>query len=65
MSEDFSLKIKESIEESISLKKTVLDEELFTVLVEAGESIIGSILKGGKVLICGNGICSRCTTFNS
>ena len=55
MSEDFSLKIKESIEESISLKKTVLDEELFTVLVEAGESIIGSILKGGKVLICGNG----------
>ena len=55
MQEDVSLKIKIAIEESIKVKETVLQLDLCKVLLEIGDSIVESILKGGKVLLCGNG----------
>jgi len=55
MQEDVSSRIKVSIEESIKLKELVLEQELYKVLIEIGNSIVESILKGGKVLLCGNG----------
>ena len=55
MSDDASLKIRTSIEESVKLKELVLKEQLYKVLIEMGEMVVTSILQGGKVLICGNG----------
>ena len=55
MSNELTLKVKNAIEESVKLKELVLQRELYKVLVEMGEVLIESILKGGKVLISGNG----------
>ena len=55
MSDDASLKIRTSIEESVKVKELVLKEQLYEVLIEMGEMVVTSILQGGKVLICGNG----------
>ena len=55
MSDDISLKIAASIKESLELKELVLREGLDKDLKEIGEVLVASILKGGKVLICGNG----------
>ena len=55
MQEDVSLNIKIAIEESIKAKELVLEQELYKVLIEIGNSIVESILRGGKVLLCGNG----------
>ena len=55
MSDELSLKIKNAIQESLELKKLVLHQKLYKVLVEMGELVVKSILNGGKVLICGNG----------
>ena len=55
MQEDVSLNIKIAIEESVKVKELVLRQELYKVLIEAGNLIVESILKGGKVLLCGNG----------
>jgi len=55
MQEDVSLNIKIAIEESIKVKELVLKQELYKVLIEIGNSIVESILLGGKVLLCGNG----------
>ena len=56
MSNDkLSLKVKNAIEESLELKKLVLQQKLYKILVEMGELVVSSIIKGGKVLICGNG----------
>jgi D-sedoheptulose 7-phosphate isomerase len=55
MSEKVSLKIKAAIEESIELKQLVLEEGIYKVLINIGDILVSSILKGGKVLICGNG----------
>ena len=55
MSDELSLKVKNAIEESIDLKKLVLHQKLYKILVEMGELVVKSILIGGKVLICGNG----------
>ena len=55
MQEDVSLNIKIAIEESIKVKELVLKQELYKVLIEIGNSIVESILQGGKVLLCGNG----------
>ena len=55
MSKELSLKVKNAIEESMRLKKLILEEELYIVLIEMGKLIIQSIQKGGKVLVCGNG----------
>ena len=55
MSDELSLKVKNAIEESVDLKKLVLHQKLYKILVEMGELVVDSILSGGKVLICGNG----------
>jgi len=55
MQEDNSSNIKNAIEESVRVKQLVLTQELYRVLIEIGDSIVESILSGGKVLICGNG----------
>ena len=55
MPEKVSLKIKTAIEESVKLKQLILKEGLYEVLVNIGDILVASILKGGKVLICGNG----------
>ena len=55
MSDELSLKVKNAIEESVDLKKLVLHQKLYKILVEMGELVVQSILNGGKVLICGNG----------
>ena len=55
MSDELSLKVKNAIQESVDLKKLVLHQKLYKILVEMGELVVKSILNGGKVLICGNG----------
>jgi len=55
MQEDISLNIKIAIEESIKVKELVLKKEQYKDLIEIGNSIVESILNGGKVLLCGNG----------
>ena len=55
MSNELSLKVKNAIEESLELKKLVLQQKLYKILVEMGELVVSSIINGGKVLICGNG----------
>ena len=55
MQEDVSLNIKIAIEESVKVKELVLRQELYKVLIEIGNLIVESILRGGKVLLCGNG----------
>ena len=55
MSDELSLKVKNAIQESLDLKKLVLHQKLYKILVEMGQLIVQSILNGGKVLICGNG----------
>ena len=55
MSDELSLKVKNAIQESVVLKKLVLHQKLYKILVEMGELVVKSILNGGKVLICGNG----------
>ena len=55
MSNELSLKVKNAIEESLELKKLVLQQKLYKILVEMGELVVNSIINGGKVLICGNG----------
>ena len=55
MSDDTELKIKQTFEDSISVKKAILEQRLFSTLLEAGDVIAGSIASGGKLMICGNG----------
>ena len=55
MQEDISSNIKIAIEESVKLKELVLKQEGYKALIEIGELIVKSILRGGKVLLCGNG----------
>ena len=49
------LKIKKTFEDSIAVKQSILDENLFEGLISSGEVISKSIMKGGKLMICGNG----------
>jgi len=49
------LKIKSSFEESIQVKKKVIEDGLLNLLCESADLISDSILKGGKLMICGNG----------
>ena len=55
MSEESVSKIKKTFQESILTKQAVLDQELYQVLVSAGDRITNSIKNGGKLMICGNG----------
>jgi D-sedoheptulose 7-phosphate isomerase len=48
--------IKRNIEDSILLKKQILNDNAIILAVEEmAFSIVGSLKKGGKVLFCGNG----------
>jgi len=47
-------RIKEIIEEDISVKKELLKSQTANIK-KAAEMIISSVKKGGKVLLCGNG----------
>jgi|TARA_B110000438_G_scaffold303163_1_gene363463 D-sedoheptulose 7-phosphate isomerase len=49
------LKIKNTFQESIKVKQKIIDEGLFEVLEQSGNVLAGSIQKGGKLMICGNG----------
>jgi len=55
MQEDIQLNIKKCFEDSISVKKKVIQQGSYKSLIEAGNVIADSISKGGKLLICGNG----------
>ena len=55
MSEGIENKIKQTFEDSITVKQKVIDEGAYTVLLDAGNVIAESISKKGKLLICGNG----------
>ena len=55
MTKEIKEKIKETFEDSISVKKDIIDQRTYEVLIEAGEVIVKSISKGGKLMICGNG----------
>ena len=55
MSETIKNKVKLTFEDSISVKKQILDEKSYEVLLEAGDVVSNSISNGGKLLLCGNG----------
>ena len=55
MSEDIKNKVKQTFEDSISVKQEIIDNESYKVLVDAGDVIANSISNGGKLLLCGNG----------
>ena len=55
MSDEIRKKVKESFTDSILVKKKIVDQNLYQVLLQAGDIISQSIAKGGKLLICGNG----------
>ena len=55
MPKDIKDKIKETFEDSISVKTDIINQRAYEVLIEAGEVIAKSISRGGKLMICGNG----------
>tara|TARA_B100000579_G_scaffold24694_1_gene17393 strand:+ start:2155 stop:2766 length:612 start_codon:yes stop_codon:yes gene_type:complete len=55
MSETIKNKVKRTFEDSISVKKQIIDDKSYEVLIEAGDIITNSISSGGKLLLCGNG----------
>ena len=55
MSNEIRKKVEESFTDSILVKKKIVDQNLYQVLLQAGDIISQSIAKGGKLLICGNG----------
>ena len=55
MSDEIKKKVEESFTDSILVKKKIVDQNLYQVLLQAGDTISQSIAKGGKLLICGNG----------
>tara|TARA_Y100001970_G_scaffold22173_1_gene25530 strand:+ start:3955 stop:4566 length:612 start_codon:yes stop_codon:yes gene_type:complete len=55
MQKEIKEKIKETFEDSISIKKDIINKKTYEVLIEAGEVIVNSLSRGGKLMICGNG----------
>lgn len=55
MAERIRNKVKNTFEDSISVKKQIIEDSSYEVLVEAGDIIADSISGGGKLLLCGNG----------
>jgi len=55
MSESIKNRVKLTFEDSISVKKKIVDEKSYEILLEAGDIISDSISNGGKLLLCGNG----------
>jgi D-sedoheptulose 7-phosphate isomerase len=48
-------KIEQLFLESISVKKSILEESLIMQLAEMGEAAVDSIINGNKLMLCGNG----------
>tara|TARA_B100000900_G_C20467260_1_gene669818 strand:+ start:340 stop:954 length:615 start_codon:yes stop_codon:yes gene_type:complete len=55
MSEVIKNKVKQTFEDSISVKQQIIENASFEVLLTAGDTIADSISNGGKLLLCGNG----------
>ena len=55
MSEVMKNKVVETFEDSISVKRKIIEDSSYEVLIEAGDIIADSISNGGKLLLCGNG----------
>jgi len=55
MSELIRDKLIKTFEDSISVKKQIIKDSSYKVLLEAGDLIADSISAGGKLLLCGNG----------
>ncbi len=55
MSEVIKNKVIKTFEDSISVKKQIIEDGAYKVLLEAGDIISESIFNGGKLLLCGNG----------
>ncbi len=48
-------KISKTFKDSIDVKKTIIKDGSYKVLIEAGDFIADSISSGGKLMVCGNG----------
>ena len=55
MAEDIKNRVKQTFQDSISVKQQIIADKSYEVLVEAGDIVASSISKGGKLLLCGNG----------
>jgi len=55
MSDDIKIKIKQTFEDSISVKLKIIENNIFEILERAGDVIAKSLSQGGKLMICGNG----------
>ena len=55
MSYSIKDKVKQTFLDSISVKKQIIEDLSYEVLIEAGDIIVKSIMGGGKLLLCGNG----------
>ncbi len=55
MSDDIKIKIKQTFEDSISVKLKVIENNILESLERAGDVIAKSLSQGGKLMICGNG----------
>ena len=55
MSYSIKDKVKQTFLDSISVKKQIIEDLSYEVLIEAGDIIVKSIMRGGKLLLCGNG----------
>ena len=55
MIESVKDKVIKTFEDSISVKKQIIEDSSYEVLLEAGDIIADSISGGGKLLLCGNG----------
>ena len=55
MTERIRDKVIKTFEDSISVKRQIIEDSSYKVLLEAGDIIADSISSGGKLLLCGNG----------
>ena len=55
MSDDIKIKIKQTFEDSISVKLKIIENNILESLERAGDVIAESLSQGGKLMICGNG----------
>ena len=55
MTEHIRDKVIKTFEDSISVKRQIIEDCSYKVLLEAGDIIADSISSGGKLLLCGNG----------
>jgi len=55
MSEEIKNRVKQTFQDSISVKQQIISDKSYEILIEAGDVIADSISKGGKLLLCGNG----------